>query len=237
VKKTHEIVAEQIRRQIVDGELEAGERLAPEEELTAHYGIARTTLREALRVLESQGLIAIRRGRNGGPVVTHPDLRPISTALVVALQLRGTTVGDLDTARQMIEPQIAGQLARSHTEADLEALTAAIDIADDAAEQDDAVAFGLAAAHVHETLVERSGNSTLATLTKLLQDMVVSYYLRSVGRVDQATMRRAVRTYRKLVQLIRAGQDDAAVTLWQSTMTFTANGHDHDAPITLGLGA
>ena len=95
-KKAHEVVADQIRQRIVAGELVEGQRLPPEDDLTAQFGVARTTLREALRVLESQGLLAIRRGRGGGPVVTHPDLEPISMALATVLQLQATTVGDLD---------------------------------------------------------------------------------------------------------------------------------------------
>ncbi|MFM8871031.1 MAG: FadR/GntR family transcriptional regulator, partial [Actinomycetota bacterium] len=70
--KTHEAVADTLRRQIVLGRFKVGDRLPTEEELTGHFDVARTTLREALRVLESQGLIEIRRGRNGGPVVTEP---------------------------------------------------------------------------------------------------------------------------------------------------------------------
>ena len=70
--KAHERVANILRDRIVTGELAAGDRLPPEDELTTQFGIARTTLREALRVLESQGLLLIRRGRGGGPVVTHP---------------------------------------------------------------------------------------------------------------------------------------------------------------------
>ena len=126
-RKTHEIVADALRQRIVNGSLQAGDRLPPEDELTAEFGVARTTLREGLRVLESQGLLSIRRGRGGGPVVTHPDLEPISMALAVMLQLQNTTIGDLDAARRLIEPQIAGQLARSHDDADLAALEAAID--------------------------------------------------------------------------------------------------------------
>ncbi|MGD9701009.1 MAG: FadR/GntR family transcriptional regulator [Acidimicrobiia bacterium] len=237
VKKTHEIIADQLRQQIVSGELQEGQRLPPEDELTTQFGIARTTLREALRVLESQGLIAIRRGRGGGPIVTHPNLEPISTALAVSLQLQHTSVSDLDAARRMLEPQIAGQLARSHDDADLSALEAAIDHAADAAERDDAMAFGLAAARVHETLVERSGNKTLATLSRLLQSMVVAYYARSIDTVDQTLMRRAVRSYRKLLVLIREGDDAAAITHWQALMSYTIGGHDPDEPITIGAGS
>ncbi len=197
-KKTHEIVSDELRQRIVSGELTEGQRLPPEDELTAQFGVARTTLREALRVLESQGLIAIRRGRGGGPVVTHPSLEPIAMALAVTLQINGTTFGDLDAARQMIEPQIAGQLAKHHDDNDLAALEAALELASEAAERNDRQAFGLAAAGFHETLVECSGNDTLAMLTKLLQSLVRAYYLVNMDNVDQALMRRAVRGYRKL---------------------------------------
>ena len=80
-RKTHEVVAGQLRDRILSGELQVGDRLPPEDELTEVFGVARTTLREALRVLESQGLITIRRGRGGGPVVTHPSLEPAAMAL------------------------------------------------------------------------------------------------------------------------------------------------------------
>ncbi len=235
-KKTHEIVSDELRQRIVSGELAEGQRLPPEDELTAQFGVARTTLREALRVLESQGLIAIRRGRGGGPVVTHPSLEPIAMALAVTLQINGTTFGDLDAARQMIEPQIAGQLAKHHDDSDIAALDAAVELASEAAERNDRVGFGLAAARVHETLVERSGNDTLAMLTKLLQNMVRAYYLSNMDNVDQALMQRAVRGYRKLVGLIRDGEADAAIAHWHATMTYTISGHDRDELVTIAAG-
>jgi len=233
-KKAHELVADELRERIVSGELVEGQRLPPEDELTAQFAVARTTLREALRVLESQGLISIRLGRGGGPVVTHPDLEPISAALTVSLQLDGTTMGDLDAARQLIEPQIAGQLAQHHNDADLQALEAALDIASDAAERNDREAFGLAAALFHETLVERAGNRTLSTLTRLLQHMVRAYYMRHMDIVDQALMRRAVRGYRKFVGLIRAGDVDGAIAHWQATMRYTISNRDRNEPVSSG---
>src|SRR3989442_5029833 len=109
--KTGEVVAERLRRQIARGELTIGQRLPPEDELMAQFGIARTTLREALRVLESQGLLEIRRGRTGGPVVTMPRIDSLAEGLAVTLQPQATTAGDLDAARQLIEPRLAGRLA------------------------------------------------------------------------------------------------------------------------------
>ncbi len=235
-KKAHEVVADQIRQQIVEGDLTEGQRLPPEDDLTTQFGVARTTLREALRVLESQGLLEIRRGRGGGPVVTHPDLEPISMALAVVLQLQGTTVGDLDTARQMIEPQVAGQLAASHDTADLSALVAAIDVAAEAADRGDGLAFGLAAVEVHEALVESSGNDTLATLTKLLQSMLRGYYTHRMDAIDPALMQRAVRGYRKLLRLIDAGDVNGATAHWRATMQYTIGGRDPNEPVTISSG-
>src|SRR6185312_10803861 len=148
--KTGEVVADRLRRRIARGELQIGERLPPEDELTEVFGIARTTLREALRILESQGLLEIRRGRTGGPVVTMPKIDALAEGLAVTLQLQGTTAGDLDGARQLIEPRLAARLAESHTADDLTALGAAAERAAVAADAFDRVAFGAAAVRMHE---------------------------------------------------------------------------------------
>jgi DNA-binding FadR family transcriptional regulator len=227
-RKAHEVVADRLRQQIVSGELTEGQRLPPEEELTVQFGVARTTLREALRVLESQGLIAIKRGRGGGPLVTHPSVEPIAMALAVTLQIQGTTVGDLDSARQLIEPQIAARLASRHTDADLAVLSGAVDLAAEAADRSDGIAFGLAAANVHETLMTLSGNNTLTTIAHLLQKMVQAYYLQRMDVIEPALMQRAVRGYRKLITLIDDGDGAAASAHWLATMQYTINARDAD---------
>jgi len=236
-RKTHELVAVQLRDRILSGELKVGDRLPPEDELTEVFGIARTTLREALRVLESQGLITIRRGRGGGPVVTHPSLEPAAMALAVSLQLQEATHGDLDAARRMIEPQVAGELARRHRADDLKALDRAIELADAAAQANDVEAFGFAAANFHETLMERSHNVTITTISMLLHEMVGAFYTQSSAGADQRAMRRAVRSYRKLVDLIRAGDVDGAVAHWHAQMAYTISSGDPSARLSIALGS
>jgi GntR family transcriptional repressor for pyruvate dehydrogenase complex len=231
--KTGEMIAERLRRQIARGELAIGERLPPEDELTATYGIARTTLREALRILESQGLLEIRRGRSGGPVVTMPKIDSLAEGLAVTLQLRGTTAGDLDAARQLLEPRLAGWLASSHTDDDLSALRAAVDRAAAAAASSDRTAFGDAALGVHETIIDRAGNNTLATISGLLHALVARYYVRSASRSDDEKMHRAVRSYRKLARLIEQGDAAGAEEHWRKQMTFTIEGWQHDRSVDL----
>lgn len=231
-KKTHELVAEQLRRRIMNGELRIGQRLPPEDELNQHFGIARTTLREALRVLESQGLLEIRRGRGGGPVITKPDLEPAATALAIALQLEGATVGHLYEVRRMIEPDAAGKLAHKHTDADMAALNRAIDKAKIAADANDTGAFGEAAASVHETLLERAANPALSIISQLLHDLVWRYYADRAAAASQQLMRRAVRSYRRLVTYIEDGDVLGATVHWRSQMDFTSRASG-DEPLSL----
>ena len=231
--KTGEVVAERLRRQIARGELTIGQRLPPEDELTEVFGIARTTLREALRILESQGLLEIRRGRTGGPVVTMPKIDSLAEGLAVTLQLQGTTAGDLDVARQLIEPRLAGRLADTHSADDLSALRAAADRAAVAADASDRTAFGAAALGMHETLIERAGNTTLATISALLHSLVAQFYVRAAALTDDEKMQRAVRSYRKLVRLIEAGDASGAEEHWRKQMTFTIEGWHRNQPIDL----
>ena len=219
-KKTGEKVAAGIRMRIASGELKIGDRLPTEEELTESFGIARTTLREALRILESQGLIRIRRGRGGGATVTMPDLARLAEPFAVMLQLRHTRVADLDAARSLIEPQLAAWLALNHGDDDVAALHAAVAKADAAAEADDRRAFGAAAASMHETIIERAGNNTLSVLSQMLHRLVVDRYTIAALGVEQELMRRAARSYHKLVELIAAGESELARSHWQTQMSW-----------------
>src|ERR1700743_484229 len=71
--KTGELIATHLRRQIVRGELRPGENLPAESQLMEQYGVSRPTPREALRILEAETLISVRRGSRGGARVVAPD--------------------------------------------------------------------------------------------------------------------------------------------------------------------
>ncbi len=218
-RKTGEAIAESIRYRIADGDLRAGDRLPTEEQFADMLGVARTTLREALRILEFQGLIRIKRGRGGGATITAPDLEGIAGPLAVILQLRGTLVTDLDEARRLIEPQLAARLAEHHTEDDLAALRTAVSACSAAAEADDREAFGLATARFHETIIKRAGNDTLSALSELLHRIVADRYLAAAERSNLGSMRQGVRASWKLVDLITDGEAERALAHWGSHMS------------------
>jgi GntR family transcriptional regulator, transcriptional repressor for pyruvate dehydrogenase complex len=221
--KSGEAVARMLRSDIANGRLRSGDHLLPEDELMEHFGVARTTLREGLRILESQGLLTIRRGRHGGPQVTAPPVDRLAQGFAVHLQLEHTTIGDLDEARQLIEPALAARLARRHDKDDLDALTQAVELADEAAQRDDVAGFGEAVARVHRTLAERGDNHTLALVSLVLHQVVGQYYLVGARHSTQALRKRAVRSYRKLIQLIASGDAEGAASHWRKQLTFTAD--------------
>jgi DNA-binding FadR family transcriptional regulator len=233
VLKTGEAVAQDLRRRIASGELGSGDRLAPEDELMEHFGVARTTLREGLRILESQGLVSIRRGRNGGPRVTTPPVERIAQGFALHLQLEHTTLGDLDEARQLIEPALAARLARHRTQDDLDALAKAIEIAEGAAATKDLRAFGKAATLVHDTIAERGGNRTLALVSAMLHELVEQYYSEAAGRATPDQLEKAVRSYRRLLRLVEASDAVAAAEHWRKHMSFTIDRSDRSRPLDL----
>src|SRR5580693_5576995 len=71
--KTSELIATQLRRQIVRGTVKPGEKLPPETRLMEQFGVSRPTIREAFRILETEGLIVVRPGSRGGAQVVAPD--------------------------------------------------------------------------------------------------------------------------------------------------------------------
>jgi DNA-binding FadR family transcriptional regulator len=229
--KTSAMVAAELRRRIATGELQPGDRLQPEDGLMKEFDLARTTLREALRVLESEGLITVLRGRHGGSVVTRPPIDRLARMLGVHLQMGRTTVGDLDHARQLIEPPLAAAMAASRTEDDLDALEDAIAEAATAAKAGDNVAFAAAATAVHETVVRHGGNTTLALVAQMLREVVTEYYRFAAAKTTPEVMDRAVRSYRRLRRYIEDGNAEGAAEHWRKQMAFTIQHLDRDQPI------
>ena len=165
-------MAGEIRRRIINGDVMAGDPLPNEAELTTLFGVSRPTLREALRLLESDGLIEVKRGVRGGPRVRVPDVGVTARHAALLLQMRGTTLEDLIGARMIVEPAAVRELARRASKADVKALREAHQTELDAGDDYDANAHH--ATLFHALLVELVGNQTLTLLNELLigiQDM------------------------------------------------------------------
>lgn len=113
----------QIRDAILKGTIAPGERLPSERELCEVLGVSRTTVREAMRTLESTGLVEVRLGAHGGAFAKAPDPATLGTALSTLLQFRQASMEELNEFRVLFEPSNASFAALRADEHDLEALS------------------------------------------------------------------------------------------------------------------
>src|SRR5450631_1036397 len=127
VPKTAELVARDLRSKIVRGELKDGDTLPSEGELVTRYSVSRPTLREALRILESEALLTVTRGSRGGPRVHLPDPRLAARHFGLVLQSRATTLAEIYGARLLIEPSCVHLVAGTARRGALADLNAIID--------------------------------------------------------------------------------------------------------------
>src|SRR5438309_429977 len=121
IPRPSQVVAARLRTMILRGELDGDEnRLPPEAEFAEQLGISRHHLREALRMLEQDGLVRIRRGHGGGISPAVPDPEVLARTFEGILARQGTLLDDLMAARLIIEPAAAQLAARNATDAELE---------------------------------------------------------------------------------------------------------------------
>jgi DNA-binding FadR family transcriptional regulator len=111
--KTSEMVAREIVHDIVTGDLRHGDRLPSEAQMLDGYGVSRESLREGLRLLEVQGLITIRRGPGGGPLVGTVDPANLGRASTLYYHLAGATYAELFEAWILAESLLAERAARN----------------------------------------------------------------------------------------------------------------------------
>jgi DNA-binding FadR family transcriptional regulator len=180
-QKVSHLLAGDLRRQILTGQLAADQQLPPEAELTAQLQISRETLREALRILESQQLVEIKRGRGGGAVVRRPGLDAVARYVTLLLQLRRTTLTHLEEVRTVIEPPAAELLAAQAGFDDIETLVTLHD-AERAAR--DPLSFVTAMSAFDQAVIELSGNRTLAVIAGVFRDIYAGQVYSSIDSTD-----------------------------------------------------
>ena len=213
-----ELVAAQLRRRIIGGELQGGDELPREAQLLEDFGVSRPSLREAIRILETEGLIRIRRGKVGGAVVKRPTAQSTAYHVGLTLQSRGTTLSDLAAARTVLEPACAGFAAgqsEAVREEVVERLTELVDENDTFVGE--AYAFTESALKFHELLVELSGNTTVTLLSGALEAVWSSqerHWARRAtvdgGYPDRRSQRAVLRAHREVIRNIADGDVDAA---------------------------
>lgn len=110
-KKISQSLARIIAREIAEQRLAPGSKLPTEQVMATEFGVGRTTVREALRLLEGQGMVEIRPGLRGGPVVGAPTGEDFGRTMTLFLQTKGALVGDVLDAQVGLEGLVAASAA------------------------------------------------------------------------------------------------------------------------------
>ena len=212
-------IADEIRAAIVAGDLSEGDSLGHEPDLVRRFGVSRPSLREALRILEAEGLITVVRGVLGGVIVHEPDERLTARTAALVLQARNVPVADVHAARSIIEPVAARIVAESTSRASAgRELRRLIKCQEDVF--DDPEQFGPANAEFHERLVALTGNQTLSIVAAMLNEVIaraVTAMAQSApSDVSATTRRRGLSSQTKLVELIAQGRGDEAELHWRT---------------------
>jgi DNA-binding FadR family transcriptional regulator len=228
-----EIIAASLRDDILTGKLREGDSLPRQEDLFTQFRVSLPAVREAMRILETEGLVEVRRGNVGGAIVHLPTAERTAQMIAMVLQTRAATPSDVSGALSYIEPACARLCAeRADRQAEVVPALRAV-IAAQEAEFADAGRYNVNARRFHETLVERCGNETMILVIGALETIWSAHEsavwdeaargeaVRNAAGPDagegspqsplaQRIRRAALRDHEKLLAAIEAGDADRA---------------------------
>lgn len=205
-------VASHLRERILSGELQDGDLLPKEDLLRTRYPVSKPSLREAMRILEAEGLVSIRRGSTGGAVVHRPEAANV--AYTLALVLRSKDCGLLEVAKALreCEPACAALCAerKDRKRAVLPTLRALHK--ETMANVSDLVSTTTSSRRFHEALVELCGNEPLKVTVGALeaiwssQETDWAHNVRDASAVSIAERQDALDVHAELIDLISDGE-------------------------------
>lgn len=210
--KLADMVAAKLRERILSGELKDGDELPRQEELLREFGVSKPSLREALRILEAEGLTTVRRGNRGGAIVHVPKPQHAAFMIGLTLQFRGVPLSDVGNALRAIEPVCAG-LCASRPDRGTQVVPALQEVqrATQAAVEDP-LEFTRCTRRFHQEIVEHCGNQTLILLVGTLEVLWSSPerqwadQAQQQGRFPDREQRLlAIKVHEKMIDLISEG--------------------------------
>jgi DNA-binding FadR family transcriptional regulator len=209
--KVAEALAQEIVHEIVSRKLAPGTLLRSEAQMLEDYGVGRGSLREALRILEVHGLITMKPGRNGGPMVVEVRTRDFGRMSTLFFHMAGMTFQQLIDARLVMEP-IMARLAAERRGQELEGQ---VPLAKTTPVDDDAAYFA-ATSEFHKTLASMSGNPVLNLMCMSLEDIFQDQV--SGLLFPKSKRRRVLEVHQDIATAISEGRADDAETLMRQHM-------------------
>jgi GntR family transcriptional repressor for pyruvate dehydrogenase complex len=207
------LVAQQLEELVRSGQIAVGDRLPPERTLAEMFGVGRNSVREALRELETRGLLERRQGH--GTRVRDAEVSDILAPLRAVITLSGTAVDHVIEFRRTFEPSVSALAARNLTPASAQGLTESFRSYREAIQTRGGAASApmRADADFHRAIAVATGNPIVVALHEALDEMLVDFRARLVESSYHAS-RRVARGHREILDAILSGDADGA---WAAT--------------------
>ena len=205
-RKLAAILASELAEDIFARGLGPGDALPNESEMLERLDVSRGTLREALRVLETQGLISMRTGRGGGPVVAQPNARALAETLMVNFRALRVSFEEILFTRDTIEPALARQAALNRSNDDIDKLKASLSMMTETAWDDPAMLQRNREFHTAVALA--SHNRPLAIMWSAISTVADGQGLGA--KYDEKLWAAGNAAHAKIVGAIEAGDPEAA---------------------------
>jgi DNA-binding FadR family transcriptional regulator len=215
-RASHDVV-QQIKTHIFEGNLAPGDRLPSEKQLAEQFGLSRITVRDAMRVLESQGLITIRVGAGGGAFVANPDTASANELLTDLLRLQRANVRELIEARLVIETSIIEYAAQRATRDDIAAMQRAIDGARAARTNGDSH-FTRHSVDFHVALAQAAKNSVLLFTVNSFRTLFYEVLEKLIP--DDLMAQRAIADHQKILDAIANHDPEHAQQLMRDHLSY-----------------
>ena len=216
-------IARKLASEIRGRRLGPGAKLDAEHRMVEDLGVARATVREALRFLELQGALRIKAGPGGGPVVSVPGAEHLASVLSLHLQFAGASFRSVVDARCSIYPVLAAEAAERASREDVLALQGSIarmhaGVADPDLFTDEARRF-------MSLVATASRNPVLALLVNALHRMS-----EGIGEWDERERRSALRSYEKAALAIERGEPEEARSIMAKSLAAALRYWERRAP-------
>ena len=202
--RIYEEIVRQIKTLVQEGRLKSGDRLPPERDLAERFKVSRTSVREALRALESLGLIEIRPGE--GTFVRGVSVESLIEPLALVILTQREAVGELFEARRLLEPTIAGLAARRATNEEVHEMERVLE---EQAREVAAGRTGLAQdAAFHAAIASAAHNRAISRLVNALMDLLSQSREESLQTPGRPT--RSHQDHRKILDAIQRRDETLA---------------------------
>jgi len=214
-RKASELVAEDIANHIIAEDIPEGTILSSEKDMIESYGVGRNTVREALRLLEARGVITIKTGPGGGPVVRRPRLDDLSESLTLILQFANASLADVLKARETLEPVLTQLAAKDINNEQLDELEQTIHTMRD--NIDDHNVFLEQNRIFHNLITHASGSIVL----RVFVDTLVSLAGGGAINIRHSERRRnaVIAAHQQIIDALRKHDGEAAASSMRSHLS------------------